>query len=70
MSQAENAYALLIQKPQPCAELAASYAKVSRALSLGDRACLALARINHATAWTSDQLWMQLALNVPVELIR
>jgi ribonuclease VapC len=52
------------------AELAASYARVSRSLSLGDRACLALARINHATAWTSDQLWMQLALDVPVELIR
>jgi len=52
------------------AALAASYARVSRALSLGDRACLALAKINHATAWTSDRLWLQLALDVPVELIR
>jgi ribonuclease VapC len=52
------------------AELAASYARVSRTLSLGDRACLALAKITQATAWTSDQVWAQLVLDVPVELIR
>jgi ribonuclease VapC len=52
------------------ADLAASYAKISRALSLGDRACLALAKINHATAWTCDRIWLQLALDVPIELIR
>jgi PIN domain nuclease of toxin-antitoxin system len=52
------------------AELAAGYARVNRALSLGDRACLALASANHATAWTADHLWSQCALDVPIELIR
>lgn len=52
------------------AELAAGYAQVSRALSLGDRACLALAKANQATAWTGDRVWTQFQLDVPVELIR
>lgn len=52
------------------AEIAASYARSSRALSLGDRACLALAKIKHATAWTADRIWAQVKLDVPVELIR
>lgn len=52
------------------AELAASYAQVDRALSLGDRACLALAKIRHATAWTADRVWAQFKLDIPVELIR
>lgn len=60
----------LVPFGEASAELAASYAKVSRALSLGDRACLALARINHATAWTADRFWTQCGLDVPVELIR
>ena len=52
------------------AELAAGYSRVSQALSLGDRACLALAKNNHATAWTADRVWVQFKLDVPVELIR
>jgi len=52
------------------AELAANYAQVSQALSLGDRACLALARSLQATAWTPEGLWARCALDVPVELIR
>jgi len=60
----------LVPFGEASAELAASYAKVSRALSLGDRACLALARINHATAWTADRFWTECGLDVPVELIR
>jgi len=52
------------------AELAANYADFSRALSLGDRACLALARSLRATAWTTERLWARCALDVPVELIR
>ena len=51
------------------AELAANYALVHRALSLGDRACLALAKINGATAWTADRVWTQFQLDVPIELI-
>jgi ribonuclease VapC len=52
------------------AELAAKYAQVDRALSLGDRACLALAKSRGATAWTADRIWAQFKLDVPVELIR
>ncbi|MGA2673239.1 MAG: PIN domain-containing protein [Terracidiphilus sp.] len=52
------------------AEVAAAYACVNRALSLGDRACLALAKSKHATAWTTDRLWSQCNLDIPVELIR
>ena len=40
-------------------------------LSLGDRACLALARSMHATALTADQAWSRLDLDgLVVELIR
>ena len=41
-------------------------------LSLGDRACLALARLTNATAVTADRLWLQLAqpLGVAIECIR
>jgi PIN domain nuclease of toxin-antitoxin system len=52
------------------AELAANYAGVNRALCLGDRACLALARSLQATAWTTERLWARCVLDVPVELIR
>jgi PIN domain nuclease of toxin-antitoxin system len=52
------------------AELAASFALVSRSLSLGDRACLALAKSRSATAWTADRIWKQFSLDVPVQLIR
>ena len=52
------------------AEVAAAYAHVSRALSLGDRACLALAKSKHAIAWTTEQLCSQCQVDVPVELIR
>lgn len=60
----------LVPFGQAAAKLAASYAKVNRALSLGDRACLALAKANHATAWTADRVWTQFTLDVPVKLIR
>jgi PIN domain nuclease of toxin-antitoxin system len=52
------------------AELAAAFSHVSRALSLGDRACLALAKSKQAIAWTTERLWSQCALDVPIELIR
>lgn len=60
----------LVPFGQAAAELAANYARVNRALSLGDRACLALAKADHATAWTADRVWALLVLDVPVELIR
>ena len=60
----------LVPFDKEAAEIAASYALFSQALSLGDRACLALAKIHHATAWTADRIWVQFKLDVPVELIR
>jgi PIN domain nuclease of toxin-antitoxin system len=55
---------------QPEAELAAEFAKRSAALSLGDRACLALASARGATAWTTDKIWKQTKLGVPIEILR
>lgn len=39
-------------------------------LSLGDRACLALAAARKAPAWTADRAWLSLDLAVEVEVIR
>ncbi len=42
----------------------------SRGLSLGDRACLALAAREAAPALTADRIWATLKLDVEVRLIR
>jgi len=39
-------------------------------LSLGDRACLALAKKLGATAVTADRAWAKLDLGIPVEIFR
>lgn len=39
-------------------------------LSLGDRACLALARSLGATALTTDRAWVKLQIDIPVEFAR
>ncbi|TAN47383.1 MAG: PIN domain-containing protein [Rhodospirillales bacterium] len=39
-------------------------------LSLGDRACLALARLRNAPALTTDRAWSDLNLGIKVEVIR
>jgi ribonuclease VapC len=39
-------------------------------LSLGDRACLALAQRNNATAYTADHRWAALEIGIPIQLIR
>ncbi len=39
-------------------------------LSLGDRACLALAIDRKATVYTTDKVWKNLALGIEVEVIR
>lgn len=52
------------------AEVAAELAKLSGALSLGDRACLAIAHARKATAWTTDRIWIQVKASVPIEVLR
>lgn len=39
-------------------------------LSLGDRACLALAIERKATVYTTDKVWKNLALGIEIEVIR
>jgi len=39
-------------------------------LSLGDRACLALALTLNAPVYTTDKSWKNLKLNVPIHVIR
>ncbi len=39
-------------------------------LSLGDRACLALALTTHTTALTADRVWKDLDIGVEIKLIR
>jgi ribonuclease VapC len=39
-------------------------------LSLGDRACLALALLVKAPVYTTEQAWRKLKLEVPVQIIR
>jgi len=39
-------------------------------LSLGDRACLALGLRLDLTVLTADQIWKNLALNIPITIIR
>jgi ribonuclease VapC len=42
----------------------------SRGLSLGDRACLALARSLNAPVLTADQVWAELDIGIDIRLIR
>lgn len=54
------------------AELAAQLWQESKSLglSLGDRACLALAMEDHAIALTADTVWTQLDASVHIQVIR
>ena len=42
----------------------------SLGLSLGDRACLALAIALEAPVYTTDRLWKKLTLGIPIHVIR
>ena len=42
----------------------------SHGLSLGDRACLSLAKEVGATAVTADRAWIDLEIGIPIRLIR
>lgn len=57
---------------EEAAQHAAALTRLVRAkgLSLGDRACLALARTHNVPALTADQAWLGLKLNIDIRLIR
>jgi ribonuclease VapC len=52
------------------AEQTAALAKACSSLSLGDRACLSLAAARHASAWTTDKVWVRVTTGAKVELLR
>jgi ribonuclease VapC len=54
------------------AERAGSLVRMTRryGLSLGDRACLALAIARKATVYTADRNWKNLSLGIEIEVIR
>lgn len=52
------------------ADLAAEFSLTYPELSLGDRACLALASVRHATAWTTDKPWNRVKVGVSIEVLR
>jgi ribonuclease VapC len=60
----------LVPFERASAELAAHLGLAAPFLSLGDRACLALASERGATAWTTDKIWAQTKVGVPVEILR
>jgi ribonuclease VapC len=50
--------------------IAASFDEITKKLSLGDRACLALAKYKNCSVLTGDRVWKELELGVDVRLIR
>jgi len=54
------------------ARVAAELRQITRSfgLSLGDRACLALAIQHKATVYTTDKVWKKLSLGIEIVLIR
>ena len=52
------------------AEQVATLAKSCPNISLGDRACLALASFLDATAWTTDKIWAQMPMGAKLEILR
>ncbi len=68
MAQALSLQHLMKRKPGNVANLRPL--TKSRGLSLGDRACLALAMSTGATAVTADRSWADLGLAVSIEVIR
>jgi ribonuclease VapC len=52
------------------AEVSAKYARLDASLSIGDRACIALAAQRRAVAWTTDKIWARVSLPVKVEFLR
>ena len=54
------------------AKIAASLISTTRSfgLSLGDRSCLALAKVLKAEVYTADQIWRNLQVGIPIHILR
>ncbi len=52
------------------AEQVASLAQSCSNISLGDRACLALASFLDSPAWTTDKAWAQMSVGAKLEMLR
>ena len=63
---------IVVDMDRPQAERAGLLRRETRALglSLGDRACLALALDSGSIALTGDRAWAALTLGIEVELVR
>lgn len=52
------------------AKVTARLRAVAPALSLADRACLAVAYTHDAIAWTTDKIWGRIRADVDIEILR
>lgn len=68
----KNTFLHIVEFDSEQAIIAASLDKVTKkhGLSLGDRACLALAKHRDLPVLTSDKVWKELDLGVEVQIIR
>lgn len=60
----------LVPFAREAADRAADFARLNPSLSLGDRACLALALNRNATAWTTDKVWARIKNGPGLEVLR
>jgi len=63
-------HAEILEFTREQAKIAAGYRIAAPWLSLGDRACLALATTLQAATWTTDRLWSRASLPVRVKVLR
>ncbi len=68
----KNTFTHIIEFDAEQAVIAASLDAVTKkcGLSLGDRACLALAKSKNLPVLTADKVWQDLTLDIKVQLIR
>jgi ribonuclease VapC len=60
----------LVPFNREAADRAADFARSNPSLSLGDRACLALASMRNAAAWTTDKIWARIGNAPELEVLR
>ena len=68
----KNTFLHIVDFNSEQAIIAASFDEITKkyGLSLGDRACLALAKYKNCSVLTGDRVWKELELGVDVKLIR